>query len=294
MDSKNSNENNIKSSNKTNAEKYALSEKEFQMLEEYANIEIIPSVGDKLEPTDICTFISRVVLSDDEEEFVSFTSDSQTMLQEMCAGAPTLKEVLELGFRYFISNGSETCACNLGALFYSGIIFNQDYARAKELYELAASLGSGQALINLGYIYEYGRVGEPNYTKAYEIYSRAAALLGNFEALYKLGDMYSRGRGVEPNLNAASDLWIKSYDVAESRLEKGHAAFRLAKVFASSTTDAEEYGLKHNPFTALMLFQEAEMAFRLEIENGASYYAKNLQATIEGQDAARLELDGLE
>ena len=146
----------------------------------------------------------------------------------------------------------------------------------------------------MGYIYEYGRVGAPDYTKAYELYSRAAALTESFEALYKLGNMYSRGKGVERDLNAASDLWIKSYKVAKSRFEKGHAAFRLAKAFISSTSVAEKYGLEHDPFKALELFQEAEITFRVEIANGASYYKKNLQAAIEGQNDARLQLDGIE
>ena len=49
---------------------------------------------------------------------------------------------------------------DLGALYYMGDLVEQDYAKAAELYEMAADAGCFQSIINLGYIYEYGRTGQ--------------------------------------------------------------------------------------------------------------------------------------
>lgn len=57
---------------------------------------------------------------------------------------------------------------DLGALYYMGDLVEQDYAKAAELYEMAADAGCFQSIINLGYIYEYGRTGKPDHTKAYQ------------------------------------------------------------------------------------------------------------------------------
>ena len=76
---------------------------------------------------------------------------------------------------------------DLGALYYMGDLVEQDYAKAAELYEMAADAGCFQSIINLGYIYEYGRTGKPDHTKAYQWYSLAAALAPSSEAVYKLG-----------------------------------------------------------------------------------------------------------
>ena len=300
-----------------NEDKYSLNENEKQLLDEYANI--LFSFGEEAavsnaeaglvdffdafdtedkcpveecmetSTTDIATYLSRVILSDDDEEFYSFVDRFKLLLDEKCKDTPTLREVIELGLRHFVSQGNDECACLYGALLYSGMIFEQDYARAKEVYETAVELGSNQALINLGYIYEYGRVGKPDYNKAYEIFARAAALEGDFESYYKLGDMYSRGRGVEQNLDVASSLWLKSYEVGERPAQKCHSAFRLAKAFISD--NAEEYGLDYDPMAALVLFQEAEVGYRIEIHNDADYYKKNLAESIEGQEMARKQLE---
>ena len=284
--------------------KYYPTKEELEKLGEYADMECVfeddelgaddiplpvpPSDNPKSD--EIVATISRIVIMDEPEEFARFIWENLDLITQHSKFDDSIKDVVELGFKYYIARGSAGCACDFGALYYSGLIFEQDYAKAKELYELAVDLGSSQALINLGYIYEYGRVGEPDYKKAFEIYARSAALVGNFESLYKLGDMYSRGKAVEKNMRAAVSLWVKSYEVAESIVEKGHAAFRLAKLIISDSAD--DYGLEYDPITALNLFQEAEFCFRVEIKNGASYYRKSLCQAMEGQEQARDLLDG--
>lgn len=283
--------------------KYYPTKEELEQLGDYADMECVfdddsdiraediplPVATDNPKSDEIVETISKIVIMGEAEDFCTYIWDNIDLLVSLSAIDESVKDVIELGYKYYIARGIGGSACDLGALHYSGQIFEQDYEKAKELYEIAVDLGCPQALINLGYIYEYGRVGEPDYEKAYEIYARAAALIGNFEALYKLGDMYSRGKAVKKDMKAAVSLWAKSYDVSENSLERGHAAFRLAKLII--TPDAEKYGLEYDSLAALNLFQEAEVGFRIEMKNGASYYEKNMQKAIEGQKQARELLD---
>ena len=283
--------------------KYYPTKEELEQLGDYADMECVfdddadiqendiplPVATDNPKSSEIVETISRAVIMGEPEEFLSYIWENIDLLDSLSAIDESVKDVIELGYKYYIARGIGASACDFGALHYSGLIFEQDYAKAKELYEIAVDLGSAQALINLGYIYEYGRVGEPDYDKAFEIYARAAALIGNFESLYKLGDMYSRGKAVKKDMKAAVSLWLKSYDVSENPLERGHSAFRLAKLVVKP--EADDFGLTYDPLAALNLFQEAEFGFRLEIKNGASYYEKNMKKAIEGQKQARDLLD---
>lgn len=283
--------------------KYYPTKEELERLGEYSDMECVFDDDSEIRAQDIplsvstdnpksskiVETISQIVIMGEPEDFFSYIWDNIDMLVFLSVFDESISDVIELGYKYYIARGNGASACDFGALHYSGQIFEQDYAKAKELYEIAVDLGSPQALINLGYIYEYGRVGEPDFEKAFEIYARAAALIGNFEALYKFGDMYSRGKAVKKDMKAAVSLWLKSYDVSENSLERGHSAFRLAKLMISP--NADEYGLEYDPLAALNLFQQAELGFRIEIKNGASYYEKNLQKAIEGQAEARDLLD---
>lgn len=283
--------------------KYYPTKEELEQLGKYADMECVfdddlqirpediplPVVTDNPKSAEIVETISKIVITGEPDDFCSYIWDNIDLLDSLSGIDESVKDVIELGYKYYIARGIGASACDFGALHYSGQIFDQDYAKAMELYEIAVDLGCPQALINLGYIYEYGRVGEPDYEKAYEIYARAAALIGNFEALYKLGDMYSRGKAVNKDMKAAASLWLKSYDVSENSLERGHAAFRLAKLIISP--DADKHGLDYDPLAALNLFQEAEVGFRIEMKNGACYYEKSMQKAIEGQEQARELLD---
>lgn len=46
-----------------------------------------------------------------------------------------------------------------------------------------------------------------------------------------------------------------------------------------------------NSLRALMLFQQAEIDFRIDIADGQTYYAKRLNKAIEGQQKARVLVD---
>lgn len=286
--------------------KYYPTKEELEKLGDYADMDCVFEEGLDLDdddiplpvpPTDnptsddVTETISRIVIMDEPEEFADYIWTNIDLLSHLSVIDSSVKEVVELGFKYYIARGLSGSACDLGALYYSGLIFEQDYAKAKELFEMAVDMGNSKALINLGYIYEYGRLGKPDPKKAFEMYARSAALIGNYEALYKFGDMYSKGMAVKKDMRAAVSLWAKSYDASESSLEKGHSAFRLAKVIL--TDEADDLGLGYDPLIALNFFQEAEFSFRIEIKNGATYYQKSLEEAIEGQKKARELLDAI-
>lgn len=202
--------------------------------------------------------------------------------------------LLKLGLEYGVAAGDWACATYLGGAYYMGTFVEQDYQSAKDLYEIAESKGSIQAMINLGYIYEYGRTGELDYNKAYYQYAKAAALGDAAEALYKLGDMYARGYADSKDPAIAFFLYEKSLDKAEGSLAiAAQPAIRLAKMLIEE--EYRDYEIPFNPMKALELFQLAERGLRVDIAMGQTFYKKRLLEALEGQEKARalvaLELD---
>lgn len=222
--------------------------------------------------------------------FAELVDEHRMQLSIACAMSDDLRQIVLIGLRMGIDDSNGACANELGALYYTGDIVEQDYAKAAEYYEIAANLGYVQAIVNLGYIYEYGRTGTKDYAKAYMYYSFAAAAFQDAEALYKMGDAFSRGKGVEQNKRAALTLWQASFDNAASDEVKAQPALRMAQVLVDGA-QCEELGIAFDPITALQLFQKAEIGLRLSIANGLGYYAKRLDEAIEGQQVARELLD---
>lgn len=222
--------------------------------------------------------------------FAELVDEHRAQLTIACLMSEDLFRIVLTGLRMGIEENDGACANELGALYYTGDIVEQDYAKAAEYYEIAANLGNVQSMVNLGYIYEYGRIGKPDYAKAYMYYSFAAAAFQNAEALYKMGDMFSGGKGVEQNKNAAITLWQQSFDSSDDPEIKAHPALRMAQVLVDATK-CEKLGVKHDPLMALQLFQTAEIGLRMSIAGGLSYYEKRLNEALEGQKLARQQLN---
>lgn len=204
---------------------------------------------------------------------------------EALAQDPSVADVLLAGYRLGITFGSDACMNALGAHYYLGDIFEQDFTKAKELYQMAVDHGNLQSLINLGFIYEYGRTGKPDFQKAYECYSLAAALAPSFEAAYKLGDMYARGKAVDRDMRKAHMLWERSLDLSQNVVERAQPAIRIAQLLVDPECD--RWGIDADPLRALKLFQDAEVGLRIDIADGQHYYRKRLREAIEGQEVAR-------
>ena len=172
-----------------------------------------------------------------------------------------------------------------GAHYYLGDFFEQDFAKAKELYQMAVDHGNLQSLISLGYIYEYGRTGKPDFQKAYECYSLAPS----FEAAYKLGDMYAHGKAVERDMRRAHMLWERSLKLSQGVVERAQPAVRIAQLLVDP--ECERWGIDPNPLRALKLFQDAEVGLRIDIADEQHYHKRRLREAIEGQEVARALLE---
>ena len=233
--------------------------------------------------------ISKVILQDGPDAFVEFVTANKDRIDMACCFSEELRQTLITCYKLGVSKKSGAYANNLGAMYYSGEFVEQDYEKAKELYELGAEWGNVRAAVNLGYIYEYGRIGEPDYKKAFECYSMAAAIYEDFEALYKMGDMFSRGKVFDRDMKKAYELWNKSYKVAQGAEEESQAAIRLAPLFLDAKST--ELGIEPDALVALHLYQIAEIGLRISIDNGLDYYKKRLEQAIEGQAKAREALD---
>lgn len=229
--------------------------------------------------------MAKVAFSAEGDEFASFVYENRQLIRNMTGRHPEVVEMLVLGYRAGITNGSGACINDLGALYYAGEFVDQDYAKAAELYKMAVDADCYQGVINLGYIYEYGRTGKPDLTKAYQCYALAAALAPTCEAVYKLGDMYSRGGAIPRDMKKAYRLYERSLDLANDSMQRAQPAVRIAKMLIDP--EGSSYGVEPNPLRALMLFQQAEIGLRIDIADGQTYYAKRLNEAIEGQQKAR-------
>lgn len=120
-------------------------------------------------------------------------------------------ECLELCSQHGIANA----ALELGALYYTGKVVEQNYKKAYELYKIAADAGILRAICNCGYCFYYGRHQDIDYAKAYEYFSLGALLHNDANCLYKLGDMYLNGYFVTKNENYAFMLYQRALRCAQ-------------------------------------------------------------------------------
>ena len=248
--------------------------------------ELHPLPGDTPEVDAFLNTMGEVAFRAGGDELAAFAAKHAADIRMLASRDSRVVELLVLGYKMGISADSAACMNDLGALYYMGELVEQDYARAAELYEMAATHGCYQSVINLGYIHEYGRTGERDLAKAYRCYALAAVLTPSSEAAYKLGDMYSSGVGGKTDLHAAMTLWEHSLELAGTIVEVAQPAFRIARVLIDA--DAAAAGIELDPLRALSLFQQAEIGLRIDItQNGMTYYEKRLQEAIEGQQRAR-------
>lgn len=167
-------------------------------------------------------------------------------------------------YNYELQEGNADAACNLGALYYTGRIGEQNYKKAIQLYTRSAEMGNMQAAENLGYCYYYGRDTEKDYKKAFH-YFALGAFSGRLTSLYKIGDMYKNGYYVEKNEKEAFEIYQKCLeDLTENDLYICGADIymRNADCFACGI------GCEKNAETALAMYQRAEQLFYSRLQSG--------------------------
>jgi uncharacterized protein len=92
---------------------------------------------------------------------------------------------------------------SLGWLYRNGKGVAQDYAKAREWYEKAASKGDAISMTSLGWLYEHGQGVVQDHAQAREWYEKASAA-GDAKATALLDKLSSRNaESVGPNLSRA-------------------------------------------------------------------------------------------
>ena len=210
-------------------------------------------------------------------ENLAFCNPNETM-------PPVVSEFVSLAFFDEIENGNPDAMLNLGSLYYTGRIGEQNYAEAVKYYKMAAGYGSLIALENLGYCYYYGRDVAVNYETAYHYFIKPA-LAGRLESLYKIGDMYAKGLYVEQDENIAFTLYEKAYQGIDDDCEVvGDICLRMGNCFYYGT------GCERDLETALFFYQRSELYYYSQLKNGDFFKRKILDGVIEKIDEIREEL----
>lgn len=116
-----------------------------------------------------------------------------------------VSEFVSLAFLDEIENDNDAAMVDLGSLYYTGRIGEQNYTEAIKYYKMADACGNLIASENLGYCYYYGRDVEVDYKAAYHYFIKPA-LAGRLESMYKIGDMYAKGLYVNQDEGMAKRL----------------------------------------------------------------------------------------
>ena len=116
-----------------------------------------------------------------------------------------------LYYRKAADQGYPIAQNNLGLLYQKGLGVKQDYNQALSWYLKAASQGDTDAEKNLGFMYQMGLGVERSYALA-RFWYRKAAEQGNAVAQNSLARLYQRGQGGERNYANALFWFHKSAD----------------------------------------------------------------------------------
>lgn len=187
-----------------------------------------------------------------------------------------------------ISKGNSDAMNDLGALYYDGRGYCQDFSKAVHYYTMAMEHGNDLATENLGYCYYYGRSIPRDYEKAFHCFSQGA-FTGRLVSLYKIGDMYRKGYYVSKN----PELAFRIYDRCIRLMTHDDAYYIAGPVFLRlGFMYLDGYGTDKNALIALKYFQEAERYLYDMVSDGDVMYVDSLKSAIKGQERARSELVG--
>ena len=265
-----------------------LSKREIASWEKVMNVEYEDSPLSEVLSFDEFSLIVTICSCAAHDEFEHMHAYIQAYSVEMAQDMdnPTFESLLKRAYEHAVASGDAGSCCNLANMYHNttGKGSAEDYAYAIELYELGASRGEAQSAVNLGYIYYYGRGVEKDYVRAYECWSRVALLEDHPEAYWKLGDLYAGGKGVPKSDWMAWRLYSKAHEAANGDAFGCRAAHHMADYLLKGIKGQ----LDPNPDRALRLYNEAEVGYYALIDQGLTYYQRQLDQAIEGQRAARV------
>ena len=185
-----------------------------------------------------------------------------------------------------LAEGNSDAALNIGTLYYTGRVGEQNYSKALYYYDVAAKAGNRAAQENLGYCYYYGRDTEVDYEKAFHYYA-LGAFDGHIRSLYKIGDMYRNGYYVDKNEKEAFYIYKRCLETMteEASYEVGaDVMLRIADCYYEGIGIEPDYRL------ALYYYQRAEQMFYDRLMNGDFLIKGNYNKAISRQKDVRIKL----
>ena len=190
-----------------------------------------------------------------------------------------------------IKLGNAAAMNEMGCMYYTGHIVEQDYKKAIYWYKKAAAAGNINAMCNLGYCYYYGRDTAVDMKKAY-IWFSEAAVFGDRQSLYKLGDMFLNGYFVNKDENAAFALFIRAYKESQQDLDDEYgqevysgACLRVARCLY------EGVGVDRNLEDAGQVISDAVFYFRKRWQRHDEMCAEGFARAKELQHLIQKELE---
>lgn len=162
-----------------------------------------------------------------------------------------------------INEGVSRAMLNLGAIYYNGVVVDQDFEKAVKLYIMAADSDdadtASKAIGNLGYCYYYGRSVAVNKEKAFAYFLKGAIKYNDPNCLYKLGDMYRHGDYVEKDEKLTYILYRKAFDANRLLGEccaDIHKRLGECKLYGIGTMQDAVSALKHLTFAKGYLYEK--------------------------------------
>ena len=168
----------------------------------------------------------------------------------------------------------------LGQMYLDAQAVPRDYAKAKDLFETAASAGDTAAFTALAWIYRAG-VGVPqDYAKAMEYYQEGASR-GNDWAMTNIAEFYKEGYGVEKNVDEA----VRWYTAAAKSGELT-AQTRLARMYQTGDGVEQDFDRARfwfetsasrgvpNALTRLGIMYEEGQGTDKDVETAARLYTR--------------------
>lgn len=226
-------------------------------------------------------------MKDSPESIPPYTLASKLVsLDRKNAMPPNLFAFVVSLYEEAISLGIVAAINDLGALYYDGRGYCQDFGKALHYFTMAAEKGYELAVENLGYCYYYGRSVPPDYEKAFQYFAQGA-FCGRIISLYKIGDMYRNGYYVSKNPEEAFRIYTQCLRLMTHEYEwqaAGQIYLRLGWAYFKGE------GTEKNTHEALACFQKAEWYLYRLVDGGDEMYMKSMKSAVEGQNKARAEL----
>ena len=243
---------------------------------------ILPEDGLPEEAVMLVGNLAVAALNEDPDRAYAVASEGQAIINKNQRSKVVMRAVtdaLEMG----VARDHADCVTLLGTLYFLGTGLQQDFERARRLYQKAADLGSASGTVNLAYLYFYGRGVEVDHVRAFQLFTRAATTADHPEAYWKLGDMFRQGIYVDKDDHTAFTLYQRAYALTRESVMRARPAHHMADYLMSGIPGR----LDPDPRAALVLYSEAEISYYDQLDLGFSQYRQALDQAIAGQAKAR-------